>query len=61
MQPNLWWMAGVMAAVAVGAGLGERRRRRRRDFDAVGFMPWELVQVLALFAAVGAAFAAMHG
>ncbi len=61
MQPNLWIIAGGMVAVAVGAGFGEHRRRKRRDFDAVGFMPWALIQVLALFAAVGAALAAMHG
>ena len=60
MMAVLWTFAGGMAALAVGAGFGEHRRRRRRDFDAVGFMPWALVQVLALFAAVGAALAALH-
>lgn len=60
MQPELWIVAGGMVALAVGAGFGEHRRRRRRDFDAVGFMPWTLVQVLAMFAAVGAAIAALH-
>ena len=61
MQPNLWWVAGAMAALAVGAGLGEHPRRRPRELDPVGLMTWELIQVLAMFAAVGAALAAMHG
>ena len=37
----------VVAAVAL---LGERRRLRRKHIDAVGWMPWTTVSVLATFA-----------
>lgn len=41
---------GVAAlTVALFAWWGERRRMRRADPDAVGFMPWGTVFVLALF------------
>lgn len=41
--------------VALIAWLGERRRIRRSDPDAVGFMPWGTVFVLALFVVLIAA------
>jgi len=50
-----------MLVLAAISGLGEARRRRRRDFDRVGFMPWAMIQVLALLLAVVLASAAMHG
>lgn len=56
----LWFVAGGMLLLAVIAGLGEHRRRRRRDFDAVGFMPWQMVQVLSLIGALAVAFLALH-
>ncbi|MCE2842637.1 MAG: hypothetical protein ACK44O_07540 [Novosphingobium sp.] len=42
-------LAGSAALIAVVAWWGERRRMRRSDPDAVGFMPWGTVFVLALF------------
>ena len=47
----LWWLLpGIGAAlVAVLAWAADRRRMRRSDPDAVGFMPWGTVFVLALF------------
>ena len=42
-------LAGAMLVVAVLALLGDRRRRRRRHIDAVGWMPWATVSVLATF------------
>lgn len=41
--------------VAFIAWVGERRRIRRSDPDAVGFMPWGTVFVLALFVVLIAA------
>lgn len=60
MQPILW--GGTLAAllVAVVSGLGERRRQRRDDPDHVGFMPWTLIQMLALIAAAIMGGVALH-
>ena len=57
----LWWIVGALVAFAVVAGFGEHRRRKRRDFDAVGFMPWQLLQILSLILAMGLAALAVHG
>jgi hypothetical protein len=40
---------GAMLAVAGVALLGERRRLRRKHIDAVGWMPWTTLSVLATF------------
>ncbi|MEZ0244595.1 MAG: hypothetical protein ACAH11_14565 [Sphingomonas sp.] len=56
----LWWIAGALVVLAVLAGFGEHRRRKRRDFDAVGFMPWQMVQILSLILAAGLAAVALH-
>ncbi|MES2441244.1 MAG: hypothetical protein V4574_00310 [Pseudomonadota bacterium] len=60
MQQQLWIGSGVCLALAVIAGLGEFRRRKRRDFDAVGFMPWQTVQVLAILGTLIFASVALH-
>lgn len=48
-------LAGGAVLVAILAWWGERRRMRRSDPDAVGFMPWGTVFVLALFVVLIAA------
>jgi hypothetical protein len=62
LQQVLW--SGCVTALAV-AGLatwGDRRRANRKDLDAVGFMPWPLILVIAMIlAAVCAAFALKVG
>jgi hypothetical protein len=46
-------MIGVGASMMIAlAALAERRRARRRDLDNVGFMPWQLVTILATFIAL---------
>jgi len=60
MQQQLWGGAIAAVLVAVGSGFGEHRRRQRRDMDQVGFMPWTLVQVLAMLAAVILASVALN-
>lgn len=42
-------LASGAVLVAIIAWWGERRRMRRSDPDAIGFMPWGTVFVLALF------------
>ena len=41
---------GALLGVAGVALLGERRRLRRKHIDAVGWMPWTTLSVLATFA-----------
>jgi len=52
-------MAGASAALAAFSTLAEWRRHRRRDPDRVGFMPWTLINVIAVLAAVMLAAAAL--
>ena len=40
--------AGALTAVALFAGWREWRRARRVEMDAVGLMPWQTIQVLAV-------------
>jgi hypothetical protein len=41
---------GISLLIAAIALLGERRRLRRKHIDAVGWMPWTTLSVLATFA-----------
>jgi hypothetical protein len=51
-----WAEVGAGAVfIAIISWWGERRRMRRSNPDAVGFMPWGTVFVLALFAVLIAA------
>ena len=60
MQAWLWSGAGAALALAVAAEAAEwRRRHRRRALEAVGWVPWRGVQVLALFAAAALALLAL--
>lgn len=53
-----WTVAAGAAALAVAAGLADSARNRRKNLDRVSLMPWQLISVLAFFAAVGLAAAA---
>jgi hypothetical protein len=46
-------VAGLAAATGGYAALAERRRHQRRDLDNVGWVPWTLVQVVAMVLAIG--------
>jgi len=61
MQARLWWGAAIALAIALVAIFADRRRHRRDDPDRVGFMPWALVQVIALMTALLCAALAMLG
>ncbi len=57
----LWCAAAALALVGVSAAFAERRQARRPDLDRVGLVSWNLVQILAFFAAAGAAILAARG
>lgn len=65
MQGALWgplWIGvGAFVAVAAGSGLADWRRAKRRDLDRVGWVPWTLIQVLALLGAIVTAALAIKG
>jgi hypothetical protein len=61
-QAQLWIAAAACAIVAGLAGLGEWARGRRRNLDNPGWVPWTLIQVLAMtIAVVLAALAILKG
>lgn len=55
----LWGVAGGCTALAAIASRAERRRLARQDAEAVGWMPWALLTVLAMLAAALAAALAL--
>lgn len=48
----LLWPGLLALGLAITAWLADHRRHRRADPDAVGFMPWTTLFVLAALAAV---------
>lgn len=61
MQGPLWIGVGAFVAVAAGGAVADWRRMRRRDLDRVGWVPWTLIQVMALLGAVVTAALAIKG
>jgi hypothetical protein len=54
----LWTAAAALLVTAFACALMERRRARRRDLDRPGYVPWQLLEILAfLLAAVAATLA----
>lgn len=60
MQQQLWGGAVTALLLAVISGFAEHRRGRRRNMDRAGFMPWTLIQVLAILAAMILASVALN-
>lgn len=53
MQAELWWsLAGAALALALLSVWADRRRMRRRNPDRPGWVPWPLVLLLSLIAAI---------
>jgi hypothetical protein len=48
----LWPAAAAFAALALLAGWADHRRDKRRDLDRPGWVPWQLILVLAMIASV---------
>ena len=53
---HIWELHAVAAAIAltlaVTAVWAERRRLRRTNLDAVGFMPWTVIYLIAFLTAI---------
>lgn len=60
-QAALWTLAAASAALTIVAAFLDHRRGRRRDLDRVGWVPWALVQIIAMIGAVVAAVLALKG
>jgi hypothetical protein len=50
-QSALWVTSASFAALAGLAFFADHRRAHRGDLDKVGWVPWSLVQILAIIAA----------
>ncbi len=57
----LWRIAAACATVFALAVVAEHRRNRRRDPDRVGWMPWTMVQLVAILGMVFAVALALTG
>jgi hypothetical protein len=56
---GLW--GGALLLFAVAAMLAERRRARRKRIDAVGWVPWTTLFVIAFFVGIGLLVVAVKG
>ena len=52
VQAGLWSGAGAAAAMAAVATVAEWRRVRRPNLDAVGWVPWQGLQVTGFLLAI---------
>lgn len=59
---HFWTATAVLSAfVVVGSAVADRRRTRRKDIEAVGFMPWPLITVIAVVVTILSAALALKG
>jgi predicted membrane metal-binding protein len=47
-----WLLAAAFAALALLSGWADHRRGKRRNLDRPGWVPWQLILVLAMMASV---------
>jgi cytochrome c oxidase assembly factor CtaG len=55
----LWGAAALLLLLAAVAAFAEYRRTRRRNLDRPGWVPWNLIQILAFMLAMIAAALAL--
>jgi cytochrome bd-type quinol oxidase subunit 2 len=60
-QATWWWVAGAFVVIVFVAMFADRRRMHRRNLDRPGWVPWPLVLILSLIAAVLCAILALGG
>jgi hypothetical protein len=61
MQGSMLTLAAAAAALTAVSALADHRRRNRADMDRVGFMPWPLISLMSVMAALYALAAAIKG
>jgi hypothetical protein len=54
-------LGGALLVLALIAALAERRRARRKAIDAVGWVPWTAIFLMACFGAAGVLALALKG
>ncbi|TFI57739.1 hypothetical protein E2493_13490 [Sphingomonas parva] len=52
LDTELWVAAAGLFVLAAVAALAEHRRNRRRTLDRVGWVPWNVIQVLSFMGSV---------
>ncbi|RJF85533.1 hypothetical protein [Sphingomonas cavernae] len=52
MQVQLWGFVGAFVALTAFANFADRKRQNRKDLDKVGFMPWTLITLFSVMAAL---------
>lgn len=60
-QEHVGWISISALAVVILSIVMDRRRMKRHNLDAVGFMPWAMITLLALFVALATGIAALKG
>ena len=61
IQSTQWVIAAAAMLVAAAAALAEHRRARRSDLDRPGWVPWNLIQILAFLVVLASAALALKG
>jgi hypothetical protein len=52
VQQWMWGAGGAALALALAAGIAESRRNKRHNLDRTGWVPWQGIQIVAIFAAL---------
>ena len=61
MQGSMLTIAAAATALTAVSAIADYRRRNRADLDRVGFMPWPLISIMSVMAALFSFAAAIKG